>query len=138
MPISVRLAEHTDLVFVRQDEYVDATVVARKIDQGEVIVSESDGVPSGYARIEYIWSLRPYLSLIRVVERHRRQGVGTAMLSYLGEMLKSQGHAVLLSSSQVDEPEPQAWHRRMGFRECGIINGMNEGGVGEVFFVKDL
>jgi len=36
----------------------------------------------------------------------------------------------------VDEPEPQAWHRHMGFVECGIINGINENGIGEVFFRK--
>jgi hypothetical protein len=60
------------------------------------------------------------------------------MLEYLEEALRSSGHSVLFSSSQVDEAEPQTWHRRMGFRECGIINGVNDGGVGEVFFAKDI
>ena len=46
--------------------------------------------------------------------------------------------SALYSSSQVDEPPPQAWHRHMGFQECGIIAGINEGGVGEVFFRKAL
>lgn len=138
MQITVRLADASDLAFVGQDGYVDSTVVARKVDQGEVIVSEVDGVAAGYARIEYLWSLRPYLALIRVLEAHRRQGVGRAILSYLEKMLKANGHSILLSSSQVDEPEPQAWHRRMGFEECGIITGLNDDGVGEVFFVKKL
>lgn len=44
----------------------------------------------------------------------------------------------LYSSSQVDEGEPQAWHRHMGFVECGILAGVNEGGVGEVFYQKAL
>jgi hypothetical protein len=26
----------------------------------------------------------------------------------------------------------------MGFEECGIINGINDGGIGEVFFRKYL
>lgn len=138
MQITVRAAEPPDLAFVSQDGYVPDALVARKIEQGEVIVSEINGVPAGYARIEYLWSLRPYLSVIRVIEQHRRQGVGKTMLMYLGEILKASGHSTLLSSSQVDEPEPQAWHRRMGFRECGIINGVNDGGIGEVFFAKDL
>jgi hypothetical protein len=30
------------------------------------------------------------------------------------------------------------WHRKMGFAECGIINGINEAGIGEVFFRLDL
>ncbi|MFU8827154.1 MAG: hypothetical protein ACNA70_06650 [Brevefilum sp.] len=31
-----------------------------------------------------------------------------------------------------------AWHRHMGFAECGVINGLNQGGVGEVIFRKSL
>ena len=45
---------------------------------------------------------------------------------------------MLYSSSQADEPEAQAWHRRMGFEECGIVSGINEGGIGEVFFRRPL
>jgi len=26
----------------------------------------------------------------------------------------------------------------MGFEECGMINGLNQGGIGEVFFRKTL
>jgi hypothetical protein len=52
--------------------------------------------------------------------------------------LRSAGHSAFLSSSQVDEPNPQAWHRHMGFVECGILAGLNEGGVGELFFRKEL
>jgi len=38
----------------------------------------------------------------------------------------------------VDEPEPQAWHRRVGFSECGVLTGINEGSVGELFFRRRL
>ena len=44
----------------------------------------------------------------------------------------------LYSSSQENESAPQAWHLHMGFAECGFISRINAGGVGEVFFVKDL
>lgn len=37
-----------------------------------------------------------------------------------------------------DEPEPQAWHRRMGSSSAGSLRGVNEGGTGEVFFRKML
>jgi len=52
--------------------------------------------------------------------------------------LCDQGFDVLYSSSQVDEPKPQAWHRHMGFEECGVINGINQGDIGEIFFRKRL
>ena len=46
-------------------------------------------------------------------------------------------HAALDEVEKADEPAPQSWHRHMGFAECGVISGLNEG-IGEIFFVKDL
>jgi len=61
------------------------------------------------------------------------------MLKFVERKLRKKWHKVLLSSSQANEPYPsQAWHRAMGFEECGIISGINEKGIGEVFFRKSL
>jgi len=103
-----------------------------------VVVAEWDGRAAGYARLEFLWSHIPYLGLVRVLPEYQRRGVGQAMLRYLEAHLCAQGHTALYCSSQADEPEPQAWHRRMGFAECGIIAGINKGGVGEIFFRKLL
>ena len=56
-----------------QDGYVDSTVARRKIGQGEVFIAELEGEAVGYARIEYLWSIRPYLALIHVLEPDLRQ-----------------------------------------------------------------
>ena len=61
--------------------------------------------------------------------------VGKALLAFLEEYLRGCGQRML---SQVDEAAPQAWHRTVGFRECGLIAGINDGGVGELFFRKEL
>lgn len=138
MSISVRRAETCDMEFVGQDGYLSPDLLEQKVERGEVFLAEVEGAAAGYLRLEFLWSIQPYIALIRVVDPYRRRGVGRAMLSYVQNILRSAGHSSLLSSSQVDEPEPQAWHRHMGFTECGIINGLNEGGVGEVFFRKQL
>lgn len=80
----------------------------------------------------------PYIGLIFVQEEYQRQGIGRAILGFLEASLRSKGYKVLLSSSQVNEPPSQAWHRAVGFQECGILAGINEGGIGEVFFRKSL
>jgi ribosomal protein S18 acetylase RimI-like enzyme len=81
----------------------------------------------------------PYIGLILVLPKYRRQGIGRAMLKFVERKLRKKWHKVLLSSSQANEPYPsQAWHRAMGFEECGIISGINEKGIGEVFFRKSL
>ena len=136
--IVVRHAIPADLDFVAQDHYIPTEVVKRKIEQQEIVVAERRGVPVGYARLEHLWSTVPYFGLIWVLPEHRRQGAGNAMLGYIESFLRKKGHDQLFSSSQVDEPQPQAWHRHVGFRECGLIAGINDGGVGEVFFRKRL
>ena len=136
--ISTRFAAPADLDFERHEQYLPPEVVRRKIERREVIVAELDGSLAGYLSLEYLWSKIPYIELIRVMPEFRRRGIGKALLTSVEEFLRGQGHTALYSSSQVDEAEPQAWHRRVGFGECGIIAGINEGGIGEVFFRKRL
>ncbi len=134
--IRVRFAEQGDLTFVSQDQYIPNEVVARKIEAREVLIAELDGFPAGYLRLEYLWSLVPFISLITVAADFRRRGVGKALLDFCLATLSQDGHPWLYSSSQADESEPQAWHRHMGFQDCGLIAGINKGGVSELFFRK--
>ena len=136
--VAVRFATQADLEFVGSDGFIPQQVVAHKIDLAEVVVAEVGGQLAGYLRLEYLWSLVPYVALIWVTPEWQRQGAGRAMLTFVSEFLRQNGHDALYSSSQADEPAPQAWHRHVGFEECGIITGLNAGGVGEIFFCKRL
>lgn len=137
--LAVRFARPADRDWcATQDPHISPELLAHKIAAGEVVVAEREGRPVGYLRLEYLWATLPFISLIRVLEEERRQGVGRAILAFLEAALRGRGHDLLLSSSQVDEPPPQAWHRAVGFEECGILAGVNRGGVGEVFFRKRL
>lgn len=137
---TVRPASLDDLEFVSRvgNSKIPTEVARRKIECHEVVVAERDGESVGFLRLEYLWSKIPYVAAIWVLEEHRRHGVGRAMLDYVEALLREQGHEMLYSSSQADEPEPQAWHRHVGFEECGVIAGINQGGIGEVFFRKGL
>lgn len=134
--ITARLATLDDLDFVSQDGYIPKDVVLRKIAQEECFLVSLKDQPAGYLRLEYLWSLVPYISLIIIQEPQRKKGCSRVLLNAVIHYLKEKGHTVLYSSSQADEPEPQAWHRHMGFEECGVINGINDGGIGEIFFRK--
>jgi N-acetylglutamate synthase-like GNAT family acetyltransferase len=133
-----RFTTLTDLDFVSQDKHIPTEKVAHKIHQNEVIVSELEGQLVGYLRLEYLWSLVPYIALITVEDAYRRMGVGKSLLAFSAKYLAEHDHLWLYSSSQADEPEPQAWHRHMGFKDCGIIAGINAGGVSEIFFRKAI
>ena len=144
--ITIRFARLDDLDFAYQDGYIPAEVLKRKIEAQaalnpdhieDIVIAEWNGRRVGYVRLEYLWSIIPYISLIQVLPEYRRQGVGKALLGFIETFLRDAGHEVLYSSSQADEPEPQAWHRYMGFEECGFVAGINDG-IGEVFFRKCL
>jgi N-acetylglutamate synthase-like GNAT family acetyltransferase len=136
--LTIRFATLDDLHFVAQDQYIPFDIVKRKIELQEVIIAEINSEPVGYLRLEYLWSAIPYIALIRVAAEHRGKGVGKAMLRYTEDQLREKGHEELYSSSQVNEAEAQRWHRGEGFEECGMIAGINEGGIGELIFRKQL
>ncbi|MFX1481626.1 MAG: GNAT family N-acetyltransferase [Promethearchaeota archaeon] len=137
--VIVRFGGPEDLEWcVVEDDYVTEQVIRHKIVQNEIIVAELDGQPIGYLRLEYLWSNIPYIAMIFVLDGYRNEGIGLKILAFLEDYLRSRGHNQLLSSSQANESEPQAWHRSVGFSECGIISGINEDGIGEIFFRKDL
>jgi GNAT superfamily N-acetyltransferase len=138
MPVEIRFATPADLEWCTAHEHIAAPLIARKIPHDEIIIAELAGQRIGLLRLEFLWSMVPYIALIRVLDPFQQQGAGRALLAFAETQLRAQGHGVLMSSSQVDEAPPQAWHRHMGFVECGILSGINDGGVGEVFFRKTL
>lgn len=139
MGLNIRFATEADTTACRRfDSTVSPSVIRSKSRSKEVILAFRGEEPIGYLRFEYLWSKIPYIALITVREDSRGRGVGAGMLRFLEAYLRRKGHSRLLSSSQADEPRPQRWHRQMGFEECGMVSGLNEGGVGEVFFGKSL
>jgi N-acetylglutamate synthase-like GNAT family acetyltransferase len=137
--VRVRLAAADDIGWYQtEDRTIPADAVRRKVEAQEVFVAEIDGRRAGHLRLDFLWSKFPFIALIRVVPESRRQGVGQSLFEFVAAWLRENGHDTLYSSSQVNEPEAQAWHRRLGFEECGILDGVNPGGIGEVFFHKRL
>lgn len=158
LSVNVRFAGLKDLDFCIKSDFKHLTeaIVERKIEEKAVILAEVDGKLVGYLRLEYFWYAIPYLGNISVNKRYRRKGVGTAMIKFLEEHLLKQGLEVLYSSSEAHAREPQAWHRAVGFEECGFIASINptpeifargqapetvyagRRGIGEIFFKKIL
>ncbi|WP_192796762.1 GNAT family N-acetyltransferase [Serinicoccus kebangsaanensis] len=132
---TVRPATTADLPDLRRlDEWPRESAWTRLIGNEEVLVVEVDGAVVGLLHYTILWATVPFLSLIVLQEDARGRGLSRVLVDDLVARLKGQGYVALLSSSQTDEPEPQAWHRHLGFTSNGIIENIADEGIGEVVF----
>ncbi|MBP3916539.1 MULTISPECIES: GNAT family N-acetyltransferase [unclassified Clostridium] len=139
MDLKIRFAEMYDLdSCVELDLHKNTDIIKNKITMNEVIVAEVNNEVIGCLKIEYIWTHLPFISYIVIRKDFRSSGIGKSMLSFLEKHLREDGQSTLLSSTMTDAVNPQKWHLKMGFIECGILCGINENGVGEIFFKKSL
>ncbi|MBX9137430.1 MULTISPECIES: GNAT family N-acetyltransferase [unclassified Clostridium] len=139
MDLKIRFAEINDLdSCVELDLHKNIDTIKNKISMKEVIVAESNNEVIGCLKIEYIWTHLPFISYIVIKNDFRASGVGKSMLTFLEEYLRNNGQDTLLSSTMTDALRPQKWHLKMGFVECGMLCGINDDGVGEIFFKKAL
>ena len=124
--------------YCAEDPSVGREAIRRKVEAGEVFIAELEDRRVGHLRLDFLWSKTPFIALIRIQTEYRAQGIGRALLAFVETRLRAAGRDALYSSAMTDATRAQAWHRHMGFEECGMIQGINPGGVGEVFFVKQL
>lgn len=140
--VQVRFATLLDQDVVSQYNYVarlgGSERVRQMIERQHVIIAEQKNQPAGYAFIDHLNVLTPFLAMIWVFESYRQQGVSRALLLFVEDHFRKQAHTVLYSSSQASELEAQGWHWHMGFQQCGFIAGEEPASSGEVFFRKRL
>ena len=120
------------------DPDVPETRVRRCITNEEYLIALEDGEPVGLLRFSWFWGRLPYMEMIYVAPKMRRQGVGSALNAAWEEKMAAEGATTLMTSCLSDEPEPRAWHGRNGYFESGrLIFGKIQAGP-EVFFLKEL
>ena len=135
----VRFAQPQDYTQVCElDRVPDEMVTRQLIADQRYVIAELDGRVIGLIRVEYIWTVIPYMGLIWIEPQYRNRGLSGRLLGLLCDHLRHEGHKTLFSSSQANEPTPQAWHRHVGFVDSGRIEGINQGGVDEVVFRLSL
>lgn len=134
-----RPANDADLDFcVGVSPGIAREVIAGKIAAGDILVACRDADIVGVLRLDWLWCKKPFLGAIEVVADHRGQGIGSDLLCELERRLVARGYDRLISSTMPDNLPSQNWHRKQGFTECGFLAGINAGGVGEIFYTKDL
>ena len=137
--ITIVQANTNDLDWLSKvDASASQEAILHQIEAGEVLVANICGEPAGLLRFDYLWTTMPYISQLRVLKPFRKRGVAKALLGILEGNMRQQEYGFLISSTMPDNPISQKWHRRMGFIEIGFLAGINTGGVGEIFYRKEL
>jgi ribosomal protein S18 acetylase RimI-like enzyme len=137
--LSVSFAGMSDLSWiVENDTHIPKEIIERKIQVQEYLIAKVSGEPVGCLRFGLFWSMIPFIEVIWVEDRFHRRGIGRELVRCLEDYARSQGQKIIMSSSQADEPEAQAFHRGIGFRDAGALIDMRPlQSVAEVFFVKN-
>jgi GNAT superfamily N-acetyltransferase len=138
MSLNVALAQSGHVPWlVAHDRHVAESWVRRCASLGEYFVAELDGTPVGFLRFSWFWGTIPYMEMIQVLPELRRSGIGRALVEQWETAMLDEGATLLMTSSVSDESEPQAWHRKNGFREAGRVTFGCLQLIPEVFFLKD-
>ncbi|NHZ85563.1 MAG: GNAT family N-acetyltransferase [Planctomycetia bacterium] len=136
--ISVKFAGKQDELFLLNNSQLTSEVFNRKYQHDEILIATLDGQAVGFLVFDYLWYHIPFIVFIWINVKYRKKGIGKTLLSHLEKFLLNKGNVILFSSSEENAINAQAWHRHMGFKDCGSISGINYNNTSEVFFKKDL
>ena len=136
--VNVRFANSDDVDFLLKNTQLTSDQINSKIQIDELIIASNNSNKIGLLVLDKLWSHIPFIAYIWVSEENRGHGVGKDLLKFLEDYLTQSNEKTLFSSSMENALKSQAWHKKMGFKETGIIHNINDNNIGEVFFRKDL
>ena len=136
--IIIEIATKQDAQFLLDNTDLTSDLLNRKLKYKEILIAMVDEKPVGLLIYEYFWSHIPFIAQIWIHTDYRKTGIGKSMLNYFEKYLNINNHTMLLSSSMENNKKAQAWHRHMGFKDCGSIYEINDDNTDEVFFKKLL
>jgi GNAT superfamily N-acetyltransferase len=108
-----------------------AEAVARRLAQLEasdadsVVVAEADGEVVGLASLHTSLSIEcdepaAKLSAIIVDERHRRRGIGEALVAAMEAEARERGCCLIFLTTAARRADAHDFYRRLGFEETGL------------------
>ena len=133
--MDIRVAGSGDLEWLaRHDHHIARDALARKIEEGQVLVALEDGIV-GWLRYGYFWDSIPFMNLLYLLEPHRRGGRGREMVAHWEGLMRARGHARVMTSTLACE-EAQHFYRALGYKDAGGF--VLPGEALELILIKDI
>ena len=138
--MKIRKATESDIAAIIAVDHVAAHDENRRrhirdwVSGDSTIVAVVDDAVVGYAILEYTFFSQGFISMLIVAEASRRKGVGTALVSHLEEICKTE--KLFTSTNESNEPM-QALMHRMSYEPSGVVHNLDDGDP-ELFYFKKL
>ena len=131
--MTIRHATGADLPFLQaHDHHIAPAELQRSVEAGRVLIAEKIW-PVGWLRWGLFWDNTPMCNLLYVLEPHRHNGLGAALMARWEQEVAD--YPFVLVSTQSDE-DAQHFYRRLGYRDAGARLLPAE--PAELFFWKGL
>lgn len=132
----IRAATQSDLPWLQEhDRHIGMDEMRESVRRGRILLAEQAGQIIGWLRWSLFWDEIPFMNMLYLLEGHRRQGLGQALVSRWEEDMRLQGHRRVMTSSQANE-EGQHFYRRLGYQDAGAL--LLPGEPLEIIFIKEL
>lgn len=136
MDAIIRRAELRDLPFLAEhDRHISPAELDSSIRLGRVMLMEVGGEPVGWLRWNLFWDNTPFMNLLYLLDNHRMQGHGRALVRHWEQQMQEQGYGCVLTSTQANEPA-QHFYRHLGYRDIGGF--LQAGEAYELIMTKQL
>ena len=123
----------------RRDRHLPEQEFDNKVRDQRGYVLLEDEKPVGLLRYNLFWDNTPFCTLLFVDWECQKKGFGKMLMEYWEADMKSQGHGMLMTSTQVDE-EAQHFYRKLGYKDCGgfVIDVPGYEQPMEMFMIKGI
>lgn len=112
-----------------------------KLAKGKRLLLALDrGKPSGflYFTLEFIDYPAPYIELLFVTKKSRRKGTASRLVRKFEHIASVKGFDKIFSSTNPDNKISLRLHKKLGYKKCGYIDGIETPTSREIFLSKNL
>ena len=84
------------------------------------------------------WGTTAWGWLVVIRREMRRNHLGTFLFDETCRLLKKQGMSRIMTDVYIRNKVSVAWHRKMGYRELGVVKDWFDKGKSAIIFCKDI
>lgn len=138
MDTIIRHATPADLPFLAEhDRHITPAELDNSIRLGRILLIEAGAQSEriGWLRWNLFWDNTPFMNLLYLLDGHRMQGHGRALVLNWEQQMRERGYETVLTSTQANEPA-QHFYRHLGYRDIGGF--LQDGEAYELILQKAL